>query len=260
MIAVVPEKSLMGNDQVGTQLMGFSDNFGGGIDRRYDAGAFPVCLAIEDLVSGLCIFDPDSHPGTSAVILDVLYDFAYQHVPSPFLIPERIVSDRVVFLVFLILVGFADLDQIQNVVIDVIEKADHSVVIGMDVEVQRVVAIFLADRFRTVKQHLADALAAVFRPDIDGFEPDDVIFNTADAIADIAAVVGDGEDRIALVQIIAQFFDRIVDNSKVLAVTGMKQSDMMPLYDGLKREIERTPKDYPWRNNQRMDDYLAAMK
>ena len=58
----------------------------------------------------------------------------------------------------------------------------------------------------------------------------------------------------------ARLFDREVDNSKVLAVTGMKQSDMMPLYDGLKMEISRTPKDYPWPNNQRMDDYLAAMK
>lgn len=58
----------------------------------------------------------------------------------------------------------------------------------------------------------------------------------------------------------ARLFDRIVDNSKALAVTGMKQSEMMPLYDGLKMEIDRTPKDHPWRNNQRMDDYLAAMK
>ena len=58
----------------------------------------------------------------------------------------------------------------------------------------------------------------------------------------------------------ARLFDREVDNSKVLAATGMKQSDMMPLYDGLKMEIGRTPKDYPWPNNQRMDDYLAAMK
>ena len=57
----------------------------------------------------------------------------------------------------------------------------------------------------------------------------------------------------------ARLFDREVDNSKVLAVTGMKQSDMMPLYDGLKMEIGRTPKDLPWPNNQRMDDYLAAM-
>ena len=58
----------------------------------------------------------------------------------------------------------------------------------------------------------------------------------------------------------ARLFDREVDNGKVLAATGMKQSDMMPLYDGLKMEISRTPKDYPWPNNRRMDDYLAAMR
>lgn len=58
----------------------------------------------------------------------------------------------------------------------------------------------------------------------------------------------------------ARLFDRIVDNRKVLAVTGMKQSDMRPLYDGLKMEIERTPADYPWKDNPRMDAYLAAMK
>lgn len=58
----------------------------------------------------------------------------------------------------------------------------------------------------------------------------------------------------------ARLFRRRVDNSKVLAVTGMKQSEMRPLYDGLKMEIDRTPADYPWPNNQRMDDYLAAMK
>ena len=58
----------------------------------------------------------------------------------------------------------------------------------------------------------------------------------------------------------ARLFDREVDNGKVLAATGMKQSDMMPLYDGLKMEISRTPKDYPWPNNRRMDEYLAAMR
>ena len=58
----------------------------------------------------------------------------------------------------------------------------------------------------------------------------------------------------------ARLFDREVDNSKVLSVTGLKQEDMMPLYDGLKMEISRTPRDTVWRNNQRMDDYLAAMK
>ena len=58
----------------------------------------------------------------------------------------------------------------------------------------------------------------------------------------------------------ARLFDREVDNSRILAATGMKQSDMMPLYEGLKMEILRAPKNYPWPNNQRMDDYLAAMK
>ena len=56
----------------------------------------------------------------------------------------------------------------------------------------------------------------------------------------------------------ARLFDRVVDNSKALAVTGMRQSDMMPLYDGLKMEIDRTPMDYPWPNNDRMDAYLAG--
>ena len=55
----------------------------------------------------------------------------------------------------------------------------------------------------------------------------------------------------------ARLFERIVDNSKVLAATGMKQEEMMPLYDGLKYEIDRTPLDIEWKVNQRMDDYLA---
>ncbi len=57
----------------------------------------------------------------------------------------------------------------------------------------------------------------------------------------------------------ARLFDREVDNSKVLSVTGLKQEDMMPLYDGLKMEIGRTPRDHVWGNNQRMDDYLTSI-
>jgi nucleoside-diphosphate-sugar epimerase len=56
----------------------------------------------------------------------------------------------------------------------------------------------------------------------------------------------------------ARLFDRVVDNSKVLAATGLKQEEMMPLYEGLKYEIGRTPRDFQWGTNQRMDDYLAA--
>lgn len=58
----------------------------------------------------------------------------------------------------------------------------------------------------------------------------------------------------------ARLFDRIMDNSKILAVTGMKQENLMPLYDGLKHEISRCPKDHVWRVNKAMDDYLAAMR
>ena len=41
-----------------------------------------------------------------------------------------------------------------------------------------------------------------------------------------------------------RLFDRVMDNSKVLAATGMKQKDLMKLHDGLKYEIGRCPGDY----------------
>ena len=57
-----------------------------------------------------------------------------------------------------------------------------------------------------------------------------------------------------------RLFDRIMDNSKVLAATGMKQEELMPLYDGLKHEIARCPRDFQWQENKLMDDYLNKMK
>ena len=36
-----------------------------------------------------------------------------------------------------------------------------------------------------------------------------------------------------------RMYDRIVDNAKILAVTGLSQSDMMPLYDGLRIELQQ---------------------
>ncbi|NLB16980.1 MAG: NAD-dependent epimerase/dehydratase family protein [Clostridiales bacterium] len=38
-----------------------------------------------------------------------------------------------------------------------------------------------------------------------------------------------------------RMFDRIIDNSKILNITGMKQSELMPLRDGLKRELAALP-------------------
>lgn len=40
-----------------------------------------------------------------------------------------------------------------------------------------------------------------------------------------------------------RLFDRIVDNGKILALMGKTQADLMPLYDGLKLEIGRLPRD-----------------
>lgn len=56
-----------------------------------------------------------------------------------------------------------------------------------------------------------------------------------------------------------RLFDRVIDNSKVLAATGMKQSELISLYDGLKRELSALPPDYEWKPspiNDRMDAYL----
>ena len=55
-----------------------------------------------------------------------------------------------------------------------------------------------------------------------------------------------------------RLFDRVIDNSKVLEATGLNQRDLKPLYDGLAMEIARCPKDYPFRVNHRMDQYLAG--
>ena len=49
-----------------------------------------------------------------------------------------------------------------------------------------------------------------------------------------------------------------MDNSKVLAATGMKQESLKKLYDGLKYEISRCPKDFSWKVNTAMDEYLAT--
>ena len=56
-----------------------------------------------------------------------------------------------------------------------------------------------------------------------------------------------------------RLFDRIIDNSKILNVTGMKQSELMPLYDGLKKVLAELPAGYKFPSisvNERMDQYI----
>lgn len=56
-----------------------------------------------------------------------------------------------------------------------------------------------------------------------------------------------------------RLYDRIMDNSKVLEATGMKQEELMPLYDGLKYEIGRLPKEAEWHPNPNMDKVIAEL-
>ncbi len=56
-----------------------------------------------------------------------------------------------------------------------------------------------------------------------------------------------------------RLFDRVVDNSKILNLTGMKQSELMPLYNGLEKVLAELPKGYafpPASVNERMDKYI----
>ena len=56
-----------------------------------------------------------------------------------------------------------------------------------------------------------------------------------------------------------RYFDRIMDNSKILNITGMKQSELMPLEQGLAMEFGAFPKNTVWPDcdsNRRMDKFL----
>lgn len=58
-----------------------------------------------------------------------------------------------------------------------------------------------------------------------------------------------------------RLFNRIIDNSKILDVAGLKQESFMKLKDGLALELSALPRDFrfadPLGANQRMDAYLA---
>ena len=55
--------------------------------------------------------------------------------------------------------------------------------------------------------------------------------------------------------------NRVVDNSKILALMGAKQEDLLPLYEGIKKEFSQMAVESIGCNeviNERMDKYLAA--
>lgn len=57
-----------------------------------------------------------------------------------------------------------------------------------------------------------------------------------------------------------RLFDRVIDNSKILELAGMRQGDLMPLYDGLKLEISRLPRGLfdteEYRGRRAMDEFI----
>lgn len=60
-----------------------------------------------------------------------------------------------------------------------------------------------------------------------------------------------------------RYFDRIMDNTKILNVTGMKQSELMPLEKGLALELGAFPKGFKWSEDEaydRMDNYFNSKK
>lgn len=60
-----------------------------------------------------------------------------------------------------------------------------------------------------------------------------------------------------------RMFDRVIDNSKILKVTGMRQEDLMPLKDGLKIELNNFLKSPNYRGfnaaqDKKMDDATSS--
>ena len=57
----------------------------------------------------------------------------------------------------------------------------------------------------------------------------------------------------------ARLFRRITDNSKILKLTGLKQEELISMYDGLKLEVANIPKNHVFAvtaTSDRMDEYL----
>ena len=58
-------------------------------------------------------------------------------------------------------------------------------------------------------------------------------------------------------------YERIIDNSKILSITGLSQSDLMPLKKGLKTELDALPKDFLWGDSdmsKKMDKIIEELQ
>ena len=79
---------------------------------------------------------------------------------------------------------------------------------------------------------------------------------------DYLQVIAEGAEGAKYQLICDRYFDRIMDNTKILTAVGMKQSELMPLEKGLAYEYSNFPKDFEWTDSPaylRMDEYLIKM-
>ena len=89
-----------------------------------------------------------------------------------------------------------------------------------------------------------------------------LIYETAD-MDTFLNVMAPGNTYTRYQLVYDRMFNRIMDNSKILEVTGMKQSDFITLKEGLSLELNNLPKDYEWPYsdiNERMDQYFEKHK
>lgn len=73
-------------------------------------------------------------------------------------------------------------------------------------------------------------------------------------------VVFDGNENCRRQLVLDRYYDRIMDNSKILSVTGMRQSELMPLEKGLAYEFAAFDRSTKWPQSEddiRMDKYLT---
>ncbi len=78
---------------------------------------------------------------------------------------------------------------------------------------------------------------------------------------DFVKVVSGGSDAARYQLIYDRCFDRVIDNSKILALMGEKQEDLMPLREGLALELSSVPKNLTYdswymEKNARIDEYI----
>lgn len=111
----------------------------------------------------------------------------------------------------------------------------------------------------TAEHHTWGEIAEYYR-DLIGLKAEWV-----DAETYLRCIVGDSDwYKFARWQLIYdRLFERVIDNAKILAAAGLEQSQLMPLYDGLKRELTRLSPDYHWEGkeiNARMDAAASKLR